>query len=54
MVQAFLLGDEMKTARASFAQIRRAAEQVILQCVVNPEGTSSGGVASNIGKVPAI
>lgn len=49
MVQALILGDTLRIARASFAQIRRAAEQIIMQCMMNTEGPSTGGIASNIG-----
>ncbi len=40
----------MKTAQASFAQIRRAASALILQCVASGTGESTGGIASNIGR----
>lgn len=48
--QAILVGDRVKTAQASFEQIRRAASALILQCVASGTGESTGGIASNIGR----
>lgn len=46
--QVVIVDDEIKTARASLSQIRRAAAALILQCAAGAE--SRGGIASNIGK----
>ncbi|KAL9127270.1 MAG: hypothetical protein Q9175_007774, partial [Cornicularia normoerica] len=45
--QVVIVDDEIKTARASLSQIRRAAAALILQCAAGAE--SRGGIASNIG-----
>lgn len=48
--QAILVGNKVKTAQASFGQIRRAAEALILRCAASGTGESTGGIASNIGR----
>ena len=49
-VQPLLIGDH-KTAKASINMMRRAAENIIVQCVTDT--SSRGGIATNIGKFKA-